>query len=410
MQRLIRFIYTEQQYFIEELKGNLEKVFYSNLFHIISNPLFGIFINAFIWRTTGSLLNVVLYSAGDFLCLPIAFFLNGFLLGKVNIRTAYWIGTLVASLTTALVVFLGVTSPYAFLAYGCLVGLGNGFYWANRNYLELQESNPNQRKYFYSLLSIADRLANIVVPLFAGWFIIFGQNSNFYSPVHAYWILFGTAIVLMLGGALTIARGSFESPVPLFISRLKIKPFLNKRRILSLAQGLTDGLGFVPTILILLFLGKEGVLGTIAAIISVVTIVIIYLYGRIANGIDPRRVLLISTIGFSLCALYLALSPGPISSIVYILLTAIFLNFMNLAVSPLLLSLTDIEMGDNPSTHRYSFIFDNELFLNIGRLISFAFILICIFSGQITHALFYISLFAGIVQIILIRIFLKLTQ
>lgn len=120
MQKILYFIYAERNYFVEELKGNLKKVFYSNIFQTISNSLTAIFINAFIWRTTGSLLNVVLYSTGQFLFLPIAFFANGFLLKNMNIRTAYWVGTLGAGLTTALVVFLGIRSPYAFFLFGCL--------------------------------------------------------------------------------------------------------------------------------------------------------------------------------------------------------------------------------------------------------------------------------------------------
>lgn len=405
MQRILRLIYIERYYFIEELTGNLKKVFYSNLFQTFSSSLSAVFINAFIWRTTGSLLNIVLYSAGECLFLPIAFFLNGLLLGKVNIRTAFWIGAIGAGLNTALVVFLGITSPYAFFIYGCLWGIGNGFYWANRNYLELQESSSSQRKYFYSLLSIAGKLSGIIVPLFAGWFIVFGQSSNLYSPIFAYWILFAFSILLMLGGAFTISRGSFESPLPLFINRLKIRPIFTRRRILSLAQGFTDNLGFVSTLLILIFFGKEDVLGSITALVSIITIGVIYLYGRVTKNTYQSKILRLSSLGFSFCAFYLAFSQSSTSALVYILFASIFMNFLGLAMNPTLMSLTESELGNNPLTHRYSFIFDNELFLNIGRLTSMIFVLVFILSNHPVKGLLYVSLFAGVSQILLITFF-----
>jgi hypothetical protein len=61
---------------------------------------------------------------------------------------------------------------------------------------------------------------------------------------------------------------------------------------------------------------------------------------------------------------------------------------------------------DQDRTSRYSFIFDNELFLNIGRLIGVGILLgIAYFTSQ-TTALIYGSVAIAVIHLLLVVIFL----
>ncbi len=370
MYRFVAIFRSETIYFKEHISPNVRRVFTSNIFKSISSPLMTTFLNAFVFRASGTLAGVAIYNVGLFVCLPIAFYINGLFLRHINIRIMLAWGAILGGGASIAFVLAGPTTMLTTFLYGCAWGLGNGFYWANRNYLEFQETITSMRQYFYGLILSITSIANIAVPFIAGWFIVIGERLNLYSTKHAYWIIFGFSFILLLICGAIIRRGQFDSPAPPAISRLRIRPFLNTRRLLSIASGFTDGtISLTVVLLVLLLVGNEGILGSLTGLVSFATAVAMYLYGRYVNIKYELRTMLVSSIVFFLAAICLIVLPGIIGIMLYILLVGISTNFFAMSSSPLLFSLAETEMGQD-STMRYSFIFDNELFLNIGRLIA----------------------------------------
>jgi YQGE family putative transporter len=234
--------------------------------------------------------------------------------------------------------------PLALFGYGCVYGIGYGFYWANRNYLELQETVAEGRQYYFSIIQIVGSLSSVFVPFIAGWLVVSGS---------------------------IISGGTFESPVPRALTRFTITPFFNKRRLLAIAGGAIDGLAFVPALLVLMLLGNEGVLGTVTAIVSLCTIFLTYYYGRMFSQKHQYKVLVVSSAVLFLCTLGLTLFPGLASLLVYVVCFSVGSTFFVLAFEPLSLLFTEQEMAGD-ATLRYAFIVDNETFLNMGRLLSLA--------------------------------------
>jgi YQGE family putative transporter len=261
--------------------------------------------------------------------------------------------------------------PLALFGYGCVYGIGYGFYWANRNYLELQETVAEGRQYYFSIIQIVGSLSSVFVPFIAGWFIVLGKHFGLYSVTQAYWILFGVSFVLLVVSGSIISGGTFESPVPRALTRFTITPFFNKRRLLAIAGGAIDGLAFVPALLVLMLLGNEGVLGTVTAIVSLCTIFLTYYYGRMFSQKHQYKVLVVSSAVLFLCTLGLTLFPGLASLLVYVVCFSVGSTFFVLAFEPLSLLFTEQEMAGD-ATLRYAFIVDNETFLNMGRLLSLA--------------------------------------
>lgn len=400
---IIKILKKEITYFSENITGNVRKVFVSNIFKTISSPLVTTFLNAFIWRISGSVVDVVIYNIGLFIFLPIAFYINGLLLKYIHIRKLIAWGAIFSGISSTAFIFFGYSNSIAIFLYGCIWGLGNGFYWANRNYLELKETYKEVRLYFYGFLSSFSSITNIIVPLFAGWFIVFGSFSHLYSQKHAYWIIFTISFILMFLCGRGILYGTFESPVPDKIT-LKTTSFFNKRRILNIAGGFVDGTPFISTLLILFVLGNEGVLGSITALVSIVTAIAIYLYGRKGKQTSELRVIVASSVLMLISGFCLIVLPLKIGIISYVLLYGIASSFLNMLITPILFSLSEDEMSNN-TTSRYSFIFDNELFLNIGRLLSlFIVIGFTLLVSSIT-ALIYSQIFIGIVLMFLFQCF-----
>jgi YQGE family putative transporter len=396
----------ETTYFSERINDNVRRLVISNIFKTIQSPLVTTFLNAFIWRVSGSIVGVAIYNIGLHIIPPVAFYLNGLLLRHIDIRKLFAWGAILSGIASVLLIFFKGSNLLFIFLCGCILGLGDGFYWANRNYLEFKETCNEVRLYFYGLLSSVSSIASVLVPLIAGWFIVFGSFVHLYSQKHAYWILFTLSFILMFLCGRVILHGAFESPIP---EKILLKTtFLNKRRLLNIAGGFVDGTPFIATLLILLILGNEGILGSITAIVSLITAFAMYWYGKKAKPTSELRAILASSALFLISGFCLIAFPLTIGVILFVLLYGIASSFFSMLINAELLSLSEEELlGDTSS--RYSFIFDNEVFLNLGRILSLLIIIgIAFFTSKIT-TLVYGQILLGIIQILLVVSFIRRT-
>ena len=405
MSNFFSMLKNETVYFADHLAVGARRIIYSDMVHDFSIPLTDIFLGAFIWRQTGWLLLVVLYKIGEWIFLPLTFYVNGLLLKKITVPRAFALGSALAGLTPLALIFFGVTSSLSIFLCGCLYGIGNGFYWANRNYLEFKETDVPARKYFFSLSAAISNISGILVPAVAGWFIVFGSQSNLYTPVQAYWVLFIISFFLLIICAVIIGQGAFAYAPPASLKVIALK-FWTKRRLLNIAQGLIDGVGLMSSILLLYFLGNEGALGVAMSLTTAGVIITTYIYGRWARERHERPTLLISALLFLACALALAVLPPAAGIFIYVIVVSIAFNFFVIPSAAISLVLADKE-ATIALTSRYAFIIDNELFLNSGRLLGAVVISGLVILGSQKIGLFYSPLVIAALCLIFIMIFLK---
>ena len=333
-------------------------------------PIFSIFVNAFIWRVSQSVWNISVYNLASFIGLPLGFFVNGFILKKIKIKQSYFLGLALSMLSVLAVIFFTGSHWSSFLLYGTIYGFGCGLYWSCRNYLSFQETKDGDRNYFLSLISSIELLAQVIISFLAGLLIMSGETSTWYTPIMAYWFLiFVTGLFTWLAG-FTIKNVEYHSPVVTKIWQPFVSREWNTLRIVDFGIGLLEGIKFfLPTLLILYFLGKEGVLGTITAIVSLLTILFFYVYGRLAKPQHRKKVFLVSLVIHLILAGFLALVHNGFNVIVYVLLSNLPQAFFWLTLEPWMLARMDKEVGENPE-QKYFLVFDMELFLNMGRIIS----------------------------------------
>ncbi|KKQ26951.1 MAG: Transporter, major facilitator family [Candidatus Magasanikbacteria bacterium GW2011_GWC2_37_14] len=273
-------------------------------------------------------------------------------------------------------------------------------YWSSRNYLTFQETTPNSRNYFFAILSFTDSIISIVVSFSIGWLISFGDISKLYSPFIAYTGITILALVSVLFGGLNLLRAKFETPIVNKIWQPVISKRWNSVRMVNVAIGILETIvPLLSTLLILRFLGKEGILGTITAAVGILTIILYYLYGRLAKQNHRRTVLVMALTTSFLLAFFLIVGQGILPIFVYVLLAGLPITFYMLAYDPWQLDIMDKELSNNPQ-EKYALIFDCEVFLNIGRVISLLIFLTLVlkFSGE--FALKITPLILSILQII----------
>ncbi|MFA6524882.1 MAG: MFS transporter [Patescibacteria group bacterium] len=373
----------------------------------IASPLLSLFINSFIWRSTSSLPDVVIYNVGFFVLLPLGFYVNGLMLKRIKIARLYLVGLIVSAVSIVVTVFFSGSSVWNFFAYGGFYGFGAGIYWANRNFLSFQEAKSQHRNYFYSIASLLNSLISLIVTFLVGWLIVLGEGNGLYTPTTAYWVLSLLAMIVLIYSGMVVLKTDYVSPKVNKIIQFHISPKWNKVRLISFAMGILEGIGFfLPTLLILFYLGEEGVLGTISTIVTLFVVVITYLYGRLAKHNHRKPVYFVSLSSYIIFSVLLLLLEHPLNILIFVLFSGITTIFQWLTIEPLVLDIMDDESNEKLN-NQYMYIFDKELFLNIGRISS---VLILLFIIQITSqktGLLMAPLAVGICQLVLMVYILR---
>ncbi len=334
----------------------------------VTSPILALFLNAYIWRMTSSVETAIIYNLGMFFALPIGFFINGKLLKKLPITHTHLIGLFLAMLGVVSVIFFHSFGWLQLFAYGLISGMGGGIYWASRNYLTFQETNSTARNYFFSIASIANSVIKIFVSFLIGWIIAFADISGLYSPTSAYVSVTIFALISVFFAGYILLGMKFDSPVIKTIWQLSISRKWTSVRIANISIGILEGTNsLICTLLVLYFLGKEGVLGTIGAAVSLFSIILYYLYGRLAKQHHRGPVFLVSLLLSLVLGIILFLG-GNVPILTYVLLANLPIAFYELTLDTWQLDVMDKELSAHPS-EKYALIVDNEVFLNTGRII-----------------------------------------
>ncbi|EKE13786.1 MAG: hypothetical protein ACD_12C00818G0002 [uncultured bacterium] len=147
-------------------------------------------------------------------------------------------------------------------------------------------------------------------------------------------------------------------------------------------------------------LGNEGILGTLTALASIFSAILIYAYGRKSESKNHRKYFTLSVIFGLLSSVILALYFNWITIIIYVLSNGLIINFIWLTAAPLIMNNIDVEIINNEEK-RFSYILDGEIFLNIGRSASAVICLVLALLISDVTALRYGSLVLSFVQVLL---------
>jgi MFS transporter, YQGE family, putative transporter len=182
-----RTIANEYKHF-QKLSKQGQKFAISIFVYNIINPIFTVFINAFLWRQTQDILSVALFNLAMFCTLPIGFYLNGHFLRHVSVKKLYFAGALLRALMVVLLIFFPSINQLAILMFGLGYGLASGFFWSNKNLLTVEITSSSNRIYFSSLDFLSQTVNNIIIPALIGWLLILGPTHELYSAKQGYYV------------------------------------------------------------------------------------------------------------------------------------------------------------------------------------------------------------------------------
>jgi len=348
---------------------SMQVLMLSNMIYALVLPVIEIFVAAYVMRNSRAVDKVVTYQLSIYAATPLAFYLNGKLLGRVGAKHLYAAGMLLSGLAMMLMMQLSILTPIGVATSGFTMGLATGLFWANRGYLALTATEDNNRNYYYGLEMFVATLAAVVVPAFIGWFI---SGTTLYGwlggmPNRAYHIIAMLVFGLTVLAAGILERGTFRDSQRTRFVFFKFHPLWWRMLELALLKGLAQGyIVTAPAMLIMLLVGQEGTLGATQAIGGVFSACIMYTVGRIAA---PKHRIFVFSTGLLLFFLGAVINTALFNAVgVLVFLGCLLLAkpLLDLAYYPIQLQVIDA-VSRLEGRNEYAYIFNHEFGLFAGR-------------------------------------------
>jgi len=245
---------------------------------------------------------------------------------------------------------------------------------------------------------IVDLIANIAIPAVAGWFIVLSNASGFLIPASAYKIIMVAGFIfLFFSGAVVLS---------LKIKKISIQGMIIKKpsrswkmmRFFNVIYNTQTGLNFIiSSVLILVLIGNEGVLGTLQAAAAGLSAIILYIIGRKILIKNSWKMVGFGSLIFFIGAGILAGTFTWIGVLIYEIIITVAWAFQWSSSYSVAMDLTDHE-ENNPEA-QYAYICDNELYYNIGRGTGIVIIVLIIFLATEKIALQWAPFIVALIQL-----------
>jgi YQGE family putative transporter len=358
----------------------------TNAVYALVLPVIEIFMAAYVMRNSHDVSKVVTLQLAVYAGDPLAFFINGILLGRVAVKKLYAAGMLLSAIALLIIMSSNVITPSAIAVSGILMGTASGLFWANRGFLALSTTNDLNRNYFYGFETFFSTISAVVVPAAIGWFIVVSARHGWGGGDrnHSYRIVAVCSLVLTIFSSFIISLGTYQNPPKTRFLYLRFDRLWNKMLGLAALKGLAQGyLVTAPAMLILLLVGQEGTLGLIQAIGGIASSFMVYAVGRIAKPEHRVRVFAVGLLLFAAGSLVNAALFSATGVLIFMACLILGRPAMDVAYFPIQLLLTDT-VAAIENRNQYAYIFSHELGLFAGRLVGCGlFIVLAIYVSRV---------------------------
>jgi YQGE family putative transporter len=343
----------------------------TNMVYALVLPVIEIFVAAYVMRNSHDVTKVVIYQLAIYAATPLAFLLNGYLLGRMSVYRLYSLGMLLSGASMLVMMSSNVITPLDIAGSGLMMGISTGLFWANRGFLTLSTTTDGNRNYYYGVEQFVYTVTSVAVPAAIGWFIVETSRNDWFGGVidHAYRIVAVAVCGLTVIASIIVHRGNYSNPPKTRFVYFRFHPLWHKLLSLSVLKGLAQGY-FVtaPAMLIMKLVGQEGTLGTVQAAGGLVSAVILYFVGRTCG---PRHRLHVFTIGLVLFAVGSAINAVLFDAVGVLIFMACLLlakPLLDIAYYPIQMLVIDI-VSKIEGRNEYAYIFNCEFALFLGRLL-----------------------------------------
>lgn len=382
----------------------------SNMIYALVLPVIEIFVAAFVMRNSHAVGKVVTYQLSVYVATPLAFVLNGWLLGSVAIKHLYATGMVLSGVVMMMLMRSEDLTPAGIVFSGLAMGLATGFFWANRGFLALATTNHSNRNYYYGVELFASTLTAVVVPALIGWFIggtaLYGWLGGVANRAYRIIALVVLALTLMAAGLLE--QGNFRNPPGVRFIFFPFSALWRQMLQLAFLKGLAQGyILTAPAMLIMSLVGKEGTLGAMQAIGGVFSAGLMYVTGRIATPRHRGTVFSAGLFLFFLGAAVNALLFNAVGVLIFVACLLLSKPLLDLGYNPIELNVVDA-VSRQERRSPYAYLFNHEFGLLSGRLIGCGLFLSIDHWGSANAALKYSLPVIGLVQLISIPVVIRI--
>lgn len=357
--------------FFKQQEHNMKVLLITNLFYALVLPVVEIFVGAYVMRNTSDPTMVAFYQLTMYLGIVTTSFVNGFLLRYYNVKTLYSAGILVSGLSMFAMMAIKSLGIVELGVAGFFMGAASGFFWTNRYLLALNNTNDDNRNYFFGLESFFFSITSIGVPLVIGAFlslmngkavlgIVFDINKSYQA------VTLGVVFVTLIA-CVVLWKGNFKNPQETNFLYFRFTNLWKKMLGLAILKGMVQGfLVTAPAILVLKLVGDEGILGVIQGISGALTALLVYVLGRIAHPEDRIKIFVSGLVLFFIGTLCNGILYSALGVILFVLCKVIFQPLFDLAYFPIMMRTIDA-VAKIEQRNEYAYILSHEFGLFMGR-------------------------------------------
>lgn len=376
---------------------NFKILVLTNFVYAFALPVVDIFVAAYIMRNSNDPVKVVVYQLAIYTGIPLTFLLNGFLLRNFQVKKLYAAGMILSGVSMIIMMSLSTLNIVGIGAAGLMMGLSFGFYWANRDFLSLANTNDSNRNYYYGLETFLYTIIAVLIPIAIGWFLELQGGDQ--QIQRGYQVVTGMVFLIAIAASVVCFRGTFTQPENRQFIFWKFHPLWRKFLVLAALKGLVQGfLVTAPAMLVMLLLGKEGALGTAQSIGAILAATLMYIIGRYSSPKHRLQILAAGLILFAIAATFNAVLFNATGVVLFLLFLLLAKPLMDLAYFPIQYRVINV-VGAIEKRSEYAYILNHESGLWVGRFLGAGTFLALAFGLSNEIALRYAVLIAALVQL-----------
>jgi len=389
---------------------NMRILLMTNLIYALVLPIIELFVGAYILRESDNTSYVVVYQLMAYLGIPVSFLVNGFLLRRIKIARLYSLGMLLSGVAMSIMMLLPTVNIIGISISGLVMGFSYGFFWSNRDFLSLSTTNDSNRNYYFSMETFFYTITFIIIPALAGYFIASGEKFGWYPAKYAYITLTVIVFGLTIFSSIMVHQGDFINPKNERFIFFKFEKDWYWMLVLGAFKGIAQAaIFFFPILLILTFVGKEGSLGGLVAVGSLVTAVVLYLIGRFSKPEHRIYVFSFGLLVFLIGGAVNTIFFSAIGVVIYQICNSLSRPLLDAAYFPIQLGVID-HVAEIEKRNKFAYIFNHEAGLFVGRFIGCMLFLLAAKYASPEFALRYVLIVIALVQALSIPVARKLIK
>jgi len=376
----------------------------TNVIYAFVLPVIDIFVASYIMRNSSDPAKVMFYQLAIYTGIPITFFINGYLLNKINIKRLFSLGMILSGVSMMFMMSLKEINYFGLVSAGLIMGMSFGFYWANRDYLVLSTTTDRARNFYYGFETFTYTLTAAIVPVIIGWYLISGNGESNEGINAGYRVVTVVVFIITIIASIVFHFGKYEKPKSEKFLYFKFHKLWKKMLEMAFLKGMSQGfIVTAPAMLMMKFFNSEGVLGSALSIGALISAVIMLILGKFSKPKDRLIIFSIGTIGFFLASLVNGVMFDAVGVIIFVFLLLVARPILDIAYFPIQLKVIDV-LSKLENRNEFSYILNHEFGLFVGRFFGAGTFLAIAFYLDADIALRYALLIIGTIQLLSIVI------